>query len=430
MLEKILLETLSKIQAVMKYSQIQTQTIPKAVEDGIKFNALRFCLQTYLKTVIKGEVDEDIPKELVEQNKTFIEDIIDVVDIIYEDGIVVTMKYKYKNTSYLRKSGFELDMNKADIEIGLYSHLKYLQNYTILEQLVISFETFVSSVFRLLVTKYPDHYLKDQSIPCSQFLKLNYDSLKQYLIENEVTNIMYAGFPDWVKKLEKHKLDFSFMKSYLNEYYEISCRRNLIVHNDGIVNWIYNANIENSKMQIGEKIYVKQEYIDRSYFVIQTIIYGIIIESIKIDSESACKIIESIIDNAFEHLKNGEWEISIFIYERLKCNRYISEVDNAVVTINLWIAKKNMLGLDKVRKDIEEKDLSALKDRYQMAQLMLLENYENAEAYLEELFPKTITPDSIETWPLFNQYRSTEHYQAFRKKHQDQFDIITATENP
>jgi hypothetical protein len=429
MLENILFRTLAKVKAVNKYNQIELQAIPKAVDEGIKFNAMKFALDLYMKTVIRGKNNEQLPEDLINKNKAFIEDVVEILDITVDDNDVMTMKYKYKDKNFLGTLGFELDMDKADMEVELYIHLKYMQNYSILLQLVICFEFFITHVFRFLVTAFPDHYLKDQSVSFSQFIKMNHETIKEYLIENEVTKILWEGMPDWIKRLEKHKIDFSCMKTYIDEYYEINCRRNLIVHNDGIVNGIYLGCIENSDLQVGDKIYIDPEYLKRTCFIIQTLVYGITIELIKIDHQASSIIIDTIMKNAFEHLKCREWEICIFIYERLKCNKFLSAADKILTTINLWIAKKNHHGIDKIKKEIEEEDLSATQDHFQMAKWILLENYEKAEVFLESLFPQKIAPEHIETWPLFIQYRNTEYYTNFTSKHSDQFVIMTAPEN-
>ena len=48
---------------------------------------------------------------------------------------------------------------------------------------------------------------------------------------------------------------------------------------------------------------------------------------------------------------------------------------------------------------------------------MLLENYEAAIPLLDEALLTEMTPNMVETWPLFIQFRKTKRYEEFRRKY-------------
>ncbi len=430
MFESIFLRTISKINAIMKYNDIQMEHMPKAIEKGINRNAIIYVINIYIKTVIKGERPEGIPDDIIERTKRFIEEATDILEVKKAPNEEVQFTFKYKDSQLLKELGYELNLNKAVLETSLYSEMRLMQNNIILLQTVICFEDFIAGMFRFLVTSYPDFYLKDRSITFSEIVKMDHATIRSYLIENEVTNIMWEGFPDWIKRIEKHKVDLSCLQSYISEYIEIACRRNLIVHNDGVVNQIYLNCVNECKFRNGEQIYIDQDYLKRAFLIVQILVYGIIINSIKMDTDNAKGILSIITTHAFESLKAEEWELCMFIYQILKANKYLSEEDRTYATINYWITKKNLFGLTLIKQEIEETDFSAMQDKFKMGKEMLLENYEAAGEYLDALFPEAISAEKIETWPIFIQYRETDKYISFREKHRDKFSIKTISESP
>ena len=77
---------------------------------------------------------------------------------------------------------------------------------------------------------------------------------------------------------------------------------------------------------------------------------------------------------------------------------------------------------DKIKVEIEGKDFSAMNASIRMAKEILLENYDDAVVLLDEALLSGLTPDNVETWPLFIQFRKTQYYKEFRKKYAKQLE--------
>lgn len=93
------------------------------------------------------------------------------------------------------------------------------------------------------------------------------------------------------------------------------------------------------------------------------------------------------------------------------------EINSTLSQINYWISYKNMGRFKDVKEAIEAKDFSAMNISIRMAKEMLLENYEVAIPLLDEALLTGMTPNMVETWPLFIQFRKTKRYEEFRRKY-------------
>ena len=61
--------------------------------------------------------------------------------------------------------------------------------------------------------------------------------------------------------------------------------------------------------------------------------------------------------------------------------------------------------------------------QFKVAKYALLDDYEKVSYYLEQIIEKVMSPNTVETWPLFIQYRLSEQYKEFKKLHADLFEI-------
>jgi hypothetical protein len=93
----------------------------------------------------------------------------------------------------------------------------------------------------------------------------NIDDLKNYLIEKEVIQFSHFGIKEKVEYLEnKFHVTFSYIRQKgkrlnwncieLDDLINLFAKRNLILHNRGIVNDIYLRICKNEELQIGESI--------------------------------------------------------------------------------------------------------------------------------------------------------------------------------
>ena len=116
-------------------------------------------------------------------------------------------------------------------------------------------------------------------------------------------------------------------------------------------------------------------------------------------------------------MMENNWLVSSYIFELLINDGTQDEINSTLSQINYWISYKNMGRFKNVKEAIEAKDFSAMDISIRMAKEMLLENYEVAIPLLDEALLTGMTPNMVETWPLFIQFRKTKHYEEFRRKY-------------
>lgn len=104
-----------------------------------------------------------------------------------------------------------------------------------------TFEGLVSQLIRKFYILHEEQvHLDKKSISyreLMQFDSVDVNDIKTYLIEQEITCRLYSGSEEWLDFFKKDlQLSFSIIEKYRDNYIEISKRRNLFVHNGGVVN--------------------------------------------------------------------------------------------------------------------------------------------------------------------------------------------------
>ena len=85
-------------------------------------------------------------------------------------------------------------------------------------------------------------------------------------------------------------------------------------------------------------------------------------------------------------------------------------------------AKKHRLGLEATREEILKIDTIGMEKNFIVAKKMLLEDYDSIEEDLEECYPKHFNTSAIYSWPIFIDFRKTEHYAKFIELHSEDFE--------
>jgi hypothetical protein len=120
----------------------------------------------------------------------------------------------------------------------------------------------------------------------------------------------------------------------------------------------------------------------------------------------------------------NDWEVSCYVYKNLLQEKTATTptVDMEMRKVNYWISMKNLYGLESIKKEIEEYDVSAMEGQFKVAKACLLNEFKEINSLLEQYINTQIQPQSIEDWPLFIQYRKSSEYRNFKKTHSVDFE--------
>ena len=232
---------------------------------------------------------------------------------------------------------------------------------------------------------------------------------------------MRKPISDWYKELaEKQNVELNISKEIFNDFIEIYYRRNIIVHNQGIVNEVYNKNVKN-KLKKGEVVSADLEYLEKAFTTTQIVIIATIWGLRKL-LDNINKIIDDLFEYGFNCMLAKKWELSIYVFESLLQEKS-NESDTMTNKVNLWISKKNLNGLDSIREEIEELDVSAMEQHFKIAKSALLDNFDDVSKELDEVIGTKFPGRFVKEWPLFIQYRESIQYKKFIKKHEGLFGM-------
>ena len=245
---------------------------------------------------------------------------------------------------------------------------------------------------------------------------------------------MRESYLKWFKLFEEHKMSFERCKSECEILRELYARRNILVHNSGVVNDIYIKNIPQTQHQFGEKLYADEKYLDTAFESIKTLIFCTLIEGTRLKEDNRDEYIECIFKVAFDELTSENYRTCETVFYSLYKSPFVDEMTKHMALVNYWIAKIENSGLDSIKKEIETLDVSALDKIFLLAKHILLHEYQEANYCVEELYSKKELPFyALEEWPLFKRYRETDEYNAFKTNHPELTGVIaleTKSENP
>ena len=163
---------------------------------------------------------------------------------------------------------------------------------------IVFLEIAVSRLLHCHLTQYPDSAkIKEELLSLEEIRNLGtLEEAEKYLIDREVESIMRGGLKDWIKYFRNCiKVSLSGIDDIQEELVEVFQRRNLFVHNGGVVNAIYMRNVNDNYFQgleMDDKITISREYIDSALATIELAGAHFLLEMWKKAEE--CVPIESI----------------------------------------------------------------------------------------------------------------------------------------
>ena len=367
-------------------------------------------------------LDNEVGSKITEFAENLIHDIT-----INEKESVYAISYKL-NDEFAKNSKYELNPTKAARECRKLSERVDILNRSTLILLLIKYEESISNIFKYVISRFPSAYLNDKTLSYSEILEIDskIDVIKETLLEREVDEIMRSPISNWYKLLkDKHNINFQNIKEYFEEFKEIYYRRNVIVHNNGKVNSSYLNGVDKiykKNVKCGTPLNIDKEYINRAFDLVYIILYGTILSISDIDKDSY-ELHDLLHDYAFQHMINNNWQVSLYVYKNLmnKNTPSTSSIDLEMRRINYWISLKNMYGVDKIRAEVSNYDVSAMEGKFKVAKACLLNDFKEINSLLQTYINNQIYPQSIENWPLFIQYRKSSEYKKFKKEHASDF---------
>ncbi len=269
----------------------------------------------------------------------------------------------------------------------------------------------------------------EKNISFSELIKFSsIDVAKECLIENEVESVLRDSHLKQFRWLE-NKLGITLRKDLPSfpDFIEITERRNLFVHCNGVVSRQYieickENNVNNiDQINIGDKLTVKPEYYNKCYCVLFEI-------GIKLGQVLWRKLLPQDIKNADNHLNNVCYDLLVKGHLKLAHNllsfatdslkKHCNQEMECVFTINKALSYYLSDKIDKCEAVLNKHDWSATCDKFKLAIAVLREENENVYNLMKTIgvTNEEITKDAYRDWPLFKKLRKLDIFKETYKE--------------
>ena len=256
-------------------------------------------------------------------------------------------------------------------------------------------------------------------------LKL-FDSVRDaenYLIDDKIEKVLRGSLKDWIDTLKNDfKLGLGYFDSFYDDLTEVFQRRNLLVHNGGIINSIYLSKVADKFKQdisIGDKIVVNEHYLEHAinkYHVSFTLIACEVWKKISPEDEVRSKI---LIDLAYDYLCIGDWEISSCANTFLANDKKMPVASRTAAELNIWLCRKRILGYEKIEKDLSQLDYSDKALIFQVALYALKGDKESFFRHLPQVIKtEELRLEDLFDFPILEEMRQTEEFEQFKQENE------------
>lgn len=281
--------------------------------------------------------------------------------------------------------------------------------------LITYFENTISKILKEDFQRHPQRMsLENKTVPYRILEKSeSIEDVKAVLIEEEVTSIMYKSLSDWIDYFKKNiKLKLEYVTQVLPEMKEVVARRNIIVHNEGVVNTIYLNSVSElmrPNVKRGDTLRVDKSYIINAVDLVENVGMSLIIEMWINDFGQAEDQIQEIVDVIFdEYLIFEKWDSASILYDICLKSKKLNAADELMCKINRWQCYKWQGRFEQVKADVEKQDVSICSPMYRLGMLALLDKYEEFFDLYEN--QNEIGEEQLSTWPLFRGIRECDVY--------------------
>ena len=284
--------------------------------------------------------------------------------------------------------------------------------------LMATFETFISQIIQYYYQKFPKAFSSNSDkLSLEKIRELgSLEEAEQLLISNEIDSLLRGNIQSQLDYFEKQlNIDLKPIQSYLEDLTEMSQRRNLLVHNDGIVNKQYLLKTPKKhlhKIKEGDKISINQEYLLNSIKLINTI--GIILFQQcfrKWEKDSISNFNEILINIFYEALLEEDYKLIENLYNYIDSIDIKSDKEKRILVINYCIALKEENKIDEMNTIIEQYDWSATSTDFNMALAILKNENKQAYKYIKQLLASNdLDKESLHDWPIFKSLREKKKF--------------------
>lgn len=291
--------------------------------------------------------------------------------------------------------------------------------------LVSLYDQFYAGIVRLIYRIEPDK-LKESNKTFSYRDLCDYSSVQEVkveIVDETVEELLRDSHVKQFTWLEK-AMGLSTLKEFKEwpAFVELTERRNLFVHSDGIASQQYISVCRNEKVQLpkeikkGSHLNVDKEYFENAFKTLyivgikltQMLCYTVYDRQYPKDYSAVDKM---LINNVYELIAEELYDVAISVSEFAHDDKVIGKKhnghDKCFILLNYAQAYKWSGQDEKCRELLAGTDCSTWKDELLIPKLALEDNYDQVYAKMRTVGrgSEILTPESYRHWPIFKEIR-------------------------
>ncbi len=295
------------------------------------------------------------------------------------------------------------------------------------------FDSFLAGLIRCIYNLKPELLLESNMNFLYREL-VEYDSIKEVkkkIVETTIEKLFRDSHTEQIAWMEK-AITIKTLRDFASwpNYIELTERRNLFVHSDGVVSSQYINECQKSGYKvdgipIGSRLLADKTYFDQSYnllYEMAIMLTQVLINKLYLGKYSnntserdniliAC-VFDLIVDKRYEIAIN----VSNFACDGKTFKRNLK--DKAFIELNLAQAYKWLGKLDKCKELLDSMDVSIMSNDLKIPKLTLEDNFDAVYPLMISVGDgsEILKKDSYRDWPIFKEIRKKEEFANTFKK--------------
>lgn len=354
-------------------------------------------------------VQSTVSKEEIPEEDDDVRQYVEVNTDELEDG---------KGIIGFRASGepgarFNAAMNKVGKS---EKRIRLLYNSALMN-LVSSVEVFFSQLLHQYFRKYPDALGRgEKAFSLKDLDQYNtIEDAREAYISSKIENVLRDSFDEWVATFRSRmNLSMSYLEEHMEVLVETFKRRNLVVHNAGIVNRTYLSSVADQfreSVESGDRLIVERGYLDERIGLLERNCLLIAFElwkKVDQEDEDRGKLLSDI---SYDHLLEERYEVAESLGYFLSRDKRMPEPFRLVGKLNRWLSIKRQGRWEEVRQEAEQADFTAKERRFRLAHAALCDRHDR----FFEVLPDAIRGGGIEeselkNFPIFADVRDDDRF--------------------
>lgn len=285
----------------------------------------------------------------------------------------------------------------------------------LLSNLTTSFEVLTGHLIREYYRRFPEALSEEMKLTLAELRESGtMEAAEGLLVQREIDMLLFKPLDELLGHvLKRFSLPAELLNPHKMTLQEIFLRRNLFVHNQGVVNRHYLAKVPQSLFpeglpKEGAVLPLTTEYLAEA--IDRVFVSGVLLLQatwLHWDPNDKEKAVAVLIHHIYESLRESRFEavkaLAAFGYDI----RRVPDILRKVIIVNHAIALRETGDQEKMKEVMKKSDWSSASLRFKVAVDILEGRFEDALASIRKaLAVQEVTVYDLKEWPLFSPFRS------------------------